>query len=146
MNPNIWGPGAWLFLHSITLSYPLKPTYQQKRIYSDFFNLLANVLPCFKCKQNYKKHIAENPISHNLDSKKDFIKWLINIHNKTNKINDKKEISYQEFETIYSDLYKNKEESITYYKDKNITQKTIISILLGIITLLVFFIAFKYYI
>ena len=146
MNPNIWGPGAWLFLHSITLSYPTKPTYQQKRIYSDFFNLLAYVLPCLKCKENYKKHITENPISHNLDTKKDFIKWLINIHNKTNKINDKKEISYKEFETIYSDLYKNKEESITYYKNKNITQKTIISILLGVITLLVFFIAFKYYI
>ena len=137
--------GAWLFLHSITLSYPLKPTYQEKRIYSDF-NLIGNVLPCLKCRKNYKKHISENPISHNLDSKKDFIKWLIAIHNKTNKINDKKEISYQEFQNIYSDLYKNKEESITYYKNKNTTQKTIISILLVIISLLVFFIAFKYYI
>ena len=26
MNPEIWGPPAWMFLHSISLAYPKNPT------------------------------------------------------------------------------------------------------------------------
>ena len=26
MEPNIWGPGAWTFLHSITFQYPENPS------------------------------------------------------------------------------------------------------------------------
>ena len=33
MEPNIWGPGAWTFLHSITLNYPNNPNIQTKKIY-----------------------------------------------------------------------------------------------------------------
>ena len=30
MEPEIWGPHAWQFLHSITLSYPDNPTFEDK--------------------------------------------------------------------------------------------------------------------
>lgn len=138
MNPNIWGPGAWLFLHSITLNFPKNPSHEQKRRYSDFFNLLMFVLPCNNCRVNYKKHLSDFPIRFNLNSRDDLVRWLITIHNETNKINGKKEISFDEFKKIYSNLYKNKEESITYYKNKNEIQKNIIYGL--IITIIVCFI------
>ena len=32
-NPEIWGPGAWLFLHTITLNYPTNPTFEDKENY-----------------------------------------------------------------------------------------------------------------
>ena len=41
MNPNIWGPGAWTFLHSVTLNYPDTPSQQDKNEYADFFKSLA---------------------------------------------------------------------------------------------------------
>ena len=31
MEPNIWGPGAWTFLHSITFQYPENPTDLKNR-------------------------------------------------------------------------------------------------------------------
>ena len=40
MEPNIWGPSAWIFLHTITLQYPEKPTDDDKKKYYVFFNSL----------------------------------------------------------------------------------------------------------
>lgn len=136
MDPEIWGPGAWLFLHSITLNYPNSPTQVDKKIHSDFFNLLGKVLPCSTCKQHYQSNNNNLPVQFNLQSKETLVKWLIEIHNKVNKMKNKPIINYDEFIKIYKDLYKNKHESITYYKNKNILQKKIIYSLLLIIVIL----------
>ena len=32
MHPELWGPGAWKFLHSITFNYPKEPTSRDKNI------------------------------------------------------------------------------------------------------------------
>ena len=37
MNVNKWGPGGWVFLHTITFNYPLKPTLADKENYRNFF-------------------------------------------------------------------------------------------------------------
>ena len=58
MNPGIWGPHCWIFLHSITLSYPNYPTFQDKQKTKDFFNNLGDILPCMECRRNYKKNIT----------------------------------------------------------------------------------------
>ena len=39
-NPEVWGPGAWLFLHTISLNYPTNPTYEDKENYKTFFTSL----------------------------------------------------------------------------------------------------------
>ena len=133
MEPNIWGPGAWLFLHSITLNYPKEPTEQDKKIYSDFFHSLQNILPCSICRENYKIHLNNNPINFNLKNKNDLVRWLIKIHNETNKTNNKPLIKYDEFIEIYKNLYKNENESITYYKKINKMQKYLIYLLVILI-------------
>ena len=56
MNPEVWGPGAWTFLHSITFQYPEKPTDIDKQKYYTFFNSLKNVLPCPVCRDHYNKN------------------------------------------------------------------------------------------
>ena len=33
INPSIWGEPGWIFLHSITFSYPEKPTKEDKITY-----------------------------------------------------------------------------------------------------------------
>lgn len=137
MEPNIWGPGAWTFLHSITLNYPDNPSTEQKKNYSDFFYMLQKVLPCSICKNNLKLHMEKHPINFNLNSKEKFIKWLVKIHNESNIQNGKREITYDEFLTIYKNLYKNSEESITYYKKKNKIQKIILIILIFTILILI---------
>ena len=62
MNQNIWGPSMWFSLHTITFSYPLKPTENDKSNYKIFFENFKNVIPCSVCKKNYIRHLKEHPI------------------------------------------------------------------------------------
>jgi len=106
MEPDIWGPSAWIFLHSITLNYPDNPTNLDKIQYRNFFNSLNNVLPCLICKKNFTKHTNELPIEHYLESKKTLSKWLVNIHNKVNIQHNKRTLTYKKFLELYSNIYK----------------------------------------
>lgn len=108
MNPKIWGPHAWIFLHTITLNYPDNPTPQQKKEYKKFFESLGDVIPCDKCKYNYLKKIKINPV--NVESRMNLVQWLLNIHNNVNKSNGKNELSMKEFIKKYKDIYSNFEE------------------------------------
>ena len=105
MNPDIWGPSAWMFLHSVSLAYPKNPTDIDRINYGNFFNNLQPILPCLKCSNNYLQHIQEEPIENHLDNKESLVKWLINIHNKVNKLNNKNTLSYDKVIDKYKDIY-----------------------------------------
>lgn len=105
MEPNIWGPGAWTFLHSITFQYPEKPSDLEKQKYYTFFNSLKNVLPCPVCREHYKKNFEQLPIR--LETRNELIEWLIDIHNEVNRMNNKKIYTYNEVYKIYNKLYDN---------------------------------------
>jgi len=105
MDPNIWGPGAWQFLHSITLSYPDQPTEQDKQNHIDFFNSLKNVLPCEKCKNHFQENLQTHPLENSLEDKESLFKWLVDVHNKVNVDNGKKELSYDEVTELYEKMY-----------------------------------------
>jgi FAD-linked sulfhydryl oxidase len=83
MDPHIWGPGAWLFLHTITLNYPNDPTERDKENTRELFHNIGKNLPCFYCRDNYIRHLKEYPIQ--LDSKTELVNWLIDIHNDVNR-------------------------------------------------------------
>jgi mitochondrial FAD-linked sulfhydryl oxidase len=118
MNPSIWGPSAWLFLHTITIAYPTCPTNEDKANIKNFFMSLQYILPCPTCKNNYKNHIKELPLTDNiLNSREKLIKWLIDLHNLVNKENNKKELTYDQVQNIYSDIYgyNNKQKIFKFY-------------------------------
>lgn len=129
MKPEIWGPMTWTLLHSITLEYPENPTEEDKENIKNFINCFGKVLPCEKCRINFKTHIEELPLSDNiLNSRKNLIKWMIDIHNLVNKMNGKKELTYQEaLKNILITCNNN---------DKTICYKNIIIIVLTIIILI----------
>tara|TARA_B100002051_G_C16727933_1_gene636398 strand:+ start:383 stop:769 length:387 start_codon:yes stop_codon:yes gene_type:complete len=112
MEPNIWGPQAWTFLHSITLNYPETPTIQDKQNHKVFFESLQHVIPCPNCKKHYKQNLIKFPIQ--LDSKNDFIQWLVNIHNEVNKKNKKRIWSVKEVKKKYKKMY-DKTDYTNYY-------------------------------
>mgnify|MGYP003955750091 CR=1 FL=1 len=105
MEAKIWGPHAWIFLHSITMAYPENPTEQDKSNFRTFFSSIQDILPCSICKTHYKQHLTENPIQ--LSNRKELVNWLINIHNSVNKLNNKKQYSYNEVINYYDQLYNN---------------------------------------
>jgi hypothetical protein len=86
MNVSKWGPGGWVFLHSITFNYPLEPTNENKIIYRNFFKSLSDILPCKYCRESYKIYFKYLPIDSFLDSRIGVCYWLYRIHNL---INDK---------------------------------------------------------
>ena len=97
MKPEIWGPHAWMFLHSITLEYPEEPTEQDKQDMIIFIKAVGNVLPCKKCRDNFKTHVQKYPLDNAaLSSRKNLVKWLIDIHNCVNGIKKCRELSYEE--------------------------------------------------
>lgn len=93
--PNRWGPYAWVFLHSITLTYPDDPTEEEKQEYKNFFVSLQYILPCRKCRQNYQANLEKHRLDdHALKNKKNLTNWLIDIHNCVNKDTGKKVLDY----------------------------------------------------
>jgi FAD-linked sulfhydryl oxidase len=96
MNPKFWGPGAWIFLHSITMNYPKEPSDDDKQVYYNFFKNLENVIPCEKCGYNYSMNIQKYPVEPALSSRDLLIRWLIKIHNEVNKETGKREYTYDE--------------------------------------------------
>jgi hypothetical protein len=97
MNPEIWGHHGWIFLHSITLVYPDTPTKEDKENVINFFMNTGNVLPCYKCRNNYKKHLVKYPMNDTiLKNRENLVKWLINIHNEVNISQDKPILNYED--------------------------------------------------
>jgi len=88
MQTRVWGPGGWLFLHSIAQNYPWEPDTQKKEDYLQFFRLIGNVLPCRYCRESYQDFIKQSGTELNFSVMKDrktLTTWLYNIHNKINK-------------------------------------------------------------
>lgn len=104
MDPKIWGPSAWLFLHTITFNYPNNPTKEDKDNFHKLFDSLKFTIPCPICREHYKENLKNNPIK--LDSKDDLIEWLFDIHNSVNKFKGEKEYSHEELYDKYYDIFK----------------------------------------
>ena len=109
MDPEIWGPGTWLFIHSIAINYPEVPNSMERKDMYNFFTTLAQVIPCTKCKDNYIKHLNMLPLSSHLDNRNDLFNWTVEMHNMVNLELGKPVISTDEAIKIYKDLYLNKE-------------------------------------
>ena len=105
MEPEIWGPHAWQFLHSITLSYPDNPTLEDKNNHAQFFNSIQNILPCQKCKDHYTQNLHILPIEQHLDNKESLFRWSVDLHNRVNVMNNKREYSYDEVTELYEKMY-----------------------------------------
>jgi hypothetical protein len=138
MNPKIWGPHAWVFLHTITLNFPENPTPEQKKYYKDFFESLIHIIPCDKCRYNYMRKIKEHPVK--VETRMDLVQWLLNIHNDVNKSNGKEELTLPNFIKKYRDMYSYKrEETIDNQKEYIRIKKEYLKYTLLILLLILFY-------
>lgn len=105
MDPKVWGPHGWQFLHSITLAYPDNPTLEDKNNHAQFFNGIQNILPCQSCRDHYALSLQELPVEQHLENKESLFRWLVDIHNRVNVKNNKREYSYDEVTKLYEKMY-----------------------------------------
>lgn len=97
IDPKIWGPPTWDFLHYVTLSYPDNPTQEEKNNIRIFFMLIGKVLPCQSCRNNFYKHINIHGMTEEVISNRyNLVMWLIKIHNEVNKMNNKPLLTYEQ--------------------------------------------------
>lgn len=138
LNSNIWGSGAWVFLHSITLTYPNNPTERDKQTYKSFFETLGYLLPCNQCANHYNDYIKSNPIDQSvLENKESITRWLYNLHNNVNHILNKKKIDFDDFVDNYYNMYSNNS-NIDIKKNDIIYYVLILIIVIGIIGIFIY--------
>lgn len=108
MDPTLWGEPAWYLMHRVTIYYPANPSPQHKQNIKKFFNTIQKVLPCETCRKGFKRDLEINQLRPiHLSSREHLVKWLFNIHNKTNQKTGQKRISYFAFKkTISHELNK----------------------------------------
>tara|TARA_B100000902_G_C27317763_1_gene922418 strand:- start:3737 stop:4168 length:432 start_codon:yes stop_codon:yes gene_type:complete len=139
LHPEIWGPHYWFFLHTLTISYPVKPNDVTKKIYYNFIHNLPLFIPVEEIGNSFSKMLDKYPVKPYLDSRKSFIKWMHFIHNKINIMCNKEEITLDEAMEQYYNNYKPKQ-------NKNIEEKKQREklIFMGIIILLICISIFLY--
>jgi hypothetical protein len=133
INPNLWGPHCWKFMHYLTMAYPNNPTQQDKENVSNFFNSIKNVLPCENCRVHFAMNLQKFPLTDKvLESKYNLINWLKDIHNEVNTRNGKKLYTYDDI--------------IQEYNNNNNDNKVeIITIALLILIIIIIIVYMKYF-
>jgi hypothetical protein len=90
INPRIWGPPGWKFMHYVTLSYPNNPTLEHKENAKMFFLSAGKLLPCESCQVHFSEHLVKYPLDDKvLSCGTNLVEWFMNVHNEVNKIQGK---------------------------------------------------------
>ena len=116
LDPDVWGPHYWFFLHTLAISYPIKPNDVTKKKYYNFIHNLPLFIPVSEIGNSFSKLLDKYPVKPYLDSRKSFITWMHFIHNKINILCNKDEITLDEAMEQYYNNYKPKQ-------NKNIEEK-----------------------
>lgn len=117
LDPKIWGPHYWFFLHTIAMTYPHHPNAVTKKKYYEFVQNLPLFIPVEQISKEFEKLIDVYPITPYLDNRDSFIRWMYFIHNKINEKLEKPSISLNDFFVDYYNQYKSQNETMTeYYK------------------------------
>jgi len=135
MLTTVWGPSMWHYLHIMSFNYPVNPTPEEKKHYSDFVINLQYVLPCKYCRMNLTRNFKQMPLKMStMKNRETFSKYIYELHELVNKMLKKKSNlkycdvreRYEHFRSRCTDekpkLFKLKELK-KIRKEKNKTQK-----------------------
>ena len=108
LDPSVWGPHFWFFLHTLAMSYPHYPNSVTKKKYYEFIQNLPLFIPTENMGSNFIKLLDEYPVTAYLDNRDSLIRWMHFIHNKINEKLEKPKISLNDFYVRYYEEYKPK--------------------------------------
>ena len=103
IDPRIWGSRAWFFMYCVALTYPHKPSLDDKINTKSFFESIGKVLPCERCRFNFSRHLEKFPLTpRELANRKALTEWLIKINNEVNKLTNGPIVTYKGIIDKYS--------------------------------------------
>ena len=117
LDPKIWGPHYWFFLHTVAITYPHHPNAVTKKKYYEFVQNLPLFIPVEQISKEMEKMIDLYPITPYLDNRDSFVRWMHFIHNKINENLEKPQITLNDFFVQYYNEYKSQNEKLAeFYK------------------------------
>jgi len=117
LDPKVWGPHYWFFLHTVAMTYPHHPNAVTKKKYYEFIQNLPLYIPVEQISKELEQLLDKYPITPYLDNRDSFIRWMHFLHNKINEKLEKPQISLNDFFVEYYNAYKSKNEKTQeYYK------------------------------
>ncbi len=117
LDPKIWGPHYWFFIHTVAMTYPIRPNAVTKKKYYEFIQNLPLFIPVESMSGEFSKLIDKYPVTPYLDNRESLIRWTHFIHNKINQKLEKPQVSLSEFYVKYYEEYKSQNvKMIEYYK------------------------------
>uniref|UniRef100_A0A6C0CPU9 thiol oxidase n=1 Tax=viral metagenome TaxID=1070528 RepID=A0A6C0CPU9_9ZZZZ len=109
LDPKIWGPHYWFVLHTIALSYPIKPNETIRKKFYDFYQNLPLFLPIEEIGNNFSKFLDKYPVTPYLESRQSLVRWTHFIHNKINRALNIPTLTMEQAMSAYYESYKPKE-------------------------------------
>ena len=117
LEPKVWGPHYWFFIHTVAMTYPVRPNAVTKKKYYEFIQNLPLFIPVENIAGEFSKLLDKYPVMPYLDNRESLIRWTHFIHNKINKKLEKPTISLNEFYIKYYEEYKSQNIKLDeYYK------------------------------
>ena len=117
LDPKIWGPHYWFFIHTVAMTYPIRPNAITKKKYYEFIQNLPLFIPVENMSGEFSKLLDKYPVTPYLDNRESLIRWTHFIHNKINQKLEKPQISLSEFYIKYYEEYKSQNiKMVEYYK------------------------------
>jgi hypothetical protein len=137
LDPKIWGPHYWFFLHTVAMTYPHHPNAVTKKKYYEFIQNLPIFIPVEAISKEFEKFIDLYPITPYLDNRDSFVRWMHFAHNKINEKLEKPQITLNEFFVQYYNEYKSQNEKLAdFYKLK---EKLIYGGILGLLLCAIYY-------
>jgi hypothetical protein len=117
LDPKVWGPHYWFFLHTLAMTYPHYPNAVTKKKYYEFIQNLPLFLPVENMSNEFSLLLDKYPVVAYLDNRESFVRWMHFIHNKINQKLEKPQINLNEFYINYYEEYKTTNEKMSeFYK------------------------------
>jgi hypothetical protein len=117
LDPKIWGPHYWFFLHTVAMTYPIRPNAVTKKKYYEFIQNMPLFIPVENMSGEFSKLLDKYPVAPYLDNRESLIRWTHFIHNKINQKLEKPQVSLNDFYIKYYEEYKSQNiKMIEYYK------------------------------
>lgn len=139
LNPKVWGPPYWFFLHTLCFTYPNNPNDAMKKKYYDTLMNFDLFIPHSDIAGVYRYLLNKYPLKPYLDNKEDLVKWGWLVHNSVNDLLEKNILTIEEFYEDYFQQYQTPKDQLWTTVKRN--QKFII---FPLFFCLLFFIIYYY--
>lgn len=116
LNKEYWNK-YWSCLHLLSIFYPEEPSNEIKSSIKKLLKKLeSNGLKCRNCTEHFRRYLKDFNRDEIVRNRDNLFIFFVELHNKINKMNSKRQLSIEEINEIYKDTDKIEIDLIDNYK------------------------------